>query len=87
MGAVDANSLDVDVASDVPVSLVTEALAELHRERETAITLTLEVKGDSGLTPLACVVLHPAADRELDVTVDVMVRNCDPEGAWRTLSS
>jgi chitinase len=82
LDAVDANSLDVDIESDVPVRLVTEALAELQQERGTAITLTLQVEDESGLTPLAVDVLQAAAEQELDVTVNAMVMNFDPEGAW-----
>jgi chitinase len=82
LDAVDANSLDVDIESDVPVTVVTEALAELQRERGTGITLTLQVTDESGLTPLAVEVLQAAAEQELDVTVNAMVMNFDPEDAW-----
>ena len=62
--------------------MVTEALAELQRERETAVTLTLQVQDESGLTAQAVDLLHAAADSELDVTVNAMVMNFDPEGEW-----
>lgn len=82
LDAVDTNALDVDIESEVPAAVVTEALAELQRERETAVTLTLQVQGESGLTPQAVEFLHAAAEQELDVTVNAMVMNFDPEGEW-----
>lgn len=82
LDTVGANALDVDIEGQVPVELVTEALAQLQRERESAVTLTLQVQDESGLTPQAVEFLHAAADQELDVTVNAMVMNFDPEGEW-----
>lgn len=82
LDAVGSNALDVDIEGQVPADVVTEALAELQRERETAVTLTLQVQDESGLTAQAVDLLHAAADSELDVTVNAMVMNFDPEGEW-----
>jgi chitinase len=82
LDTVGANALDVDIEGEVPAEVVTEALAELQRERQTAITLTLQVQDESGLTPQAVEILRTAAEQDLDITVNAMVMNFDPEGAW-----
>jgi chitinase len=82
LDAVGSNSLDVDIEGDIPVDLVTEALADVQRERSTAVNLTLQVQDESGLTPLAVDVLQGAADHELDVTVNAMVMNFPPTNGW-----
>ncbi len=82
LDAVNTNALDVDIEGQIPAALVTGALAELQQERETAVTLTLQVQDESGLTAQAVQILQTAAEQELDITVNAMVMNFAPEGEW-----
>jgi hypothetical protein len=82
----DANGsdhLEVDVEQAIPTATVIDALARLQHERGTAITLTLPVaSATQGLTDDAVSLLHAAADRGLDTSVNAMTMNFPETGAW-----
>jgi chitinase len=83
LDATGSEHLDVDVEQQIPTAVVLDALARLHDERGTAITLTLPVAGATeGLTSDAVALLRAAADRDLDVSVNAMAMNFPESGSW-----
>ena len=83
LDATGSEHLDVDIEQGIPTNTVLDALARLHDERGTAITLTLPVAGATqGLTDDGLALLQAAADRDLDVSVNAMTMNFPETGDW-----
>jgi len=76
LDATGSDHLEVDVEQPIPTATVLDALARLHDERGTDITLTLPVaSATQGLTDDAVALLRAAADKGLDVSVNAMTMN------------
>src|SRR5690242_7047440 len=81
LDATGSDHLEVDVEQAIPTDTVLDALARLHDERGTAITLTLPVASvTQGLTDDAVSLVRAAADRGLDVSVNAMTMNFPDTG-------
>jgi chitinase len=84
LAAIGADRLDVDVEEEIPAALVADALAAVHRDLGTGLTVTVEVlDAQRGLPASAMTLLRALAERGTDVTVNAMVMNFPPEGHWR----
>ena len=83
LDATGSDHLEVDVEQPIPTATVLDALARLHDERGTDITLTLPVaSATQGLTDDAVALLQAAADKGLDVSVNAMTMNFPGSGSW-----
>jgi chitinase len=81
--ATGSRRLEVDVEQDVPLATVVEALARLQQERDTELTLTLQVESaERGLTDQAVAALSAAAAAGLHVRVNAMVMNFPYSRDW-----
>ncbi|MDR7279415.1 glycosyl hydrolase [Catenuloplanes atrovinosus] len=82
LDAAGSNALDVDIERPVTPSTVTGALADLQRERGTAVTLTVPVAGVAqGLTDESAALLRGAKAAGVELSVNAMTMNFDPAGA------
>lgn len=83
LDSVGATRLDIDIEADVDVDRVVGAVRELQDARGVPVTLTLRVADQStGLEPAAVDLVRRAVDAGLDVSVNAMVMNFPPDGAW-----
>lgn len=83
LDAVGSNRLDIDVEAAIPQDMVNTTLAQLQRERGTAISYTMRVQGDTfGMDPYSVQVLQSAAARGVNVKVNPMTMEFGSSMDW-----
>lgn len=84
LSATGADRLEVDVEAGIPIELMADAMATVHKVLGVSLTVTAIVEdARRGLATSSVSLLKALAERKVEVTVNAMVMNFPDEGNWR----